>query len=199
MLTNDATDNKPGDNQGPAQAITLNKAYEFQGVEAKWLNEWAQAGLSIATMDETRPCFSMVIPPPNVTGVLHIGHALNNTLQDILIRYKRMDGFNTLWVPGTDHAGIATQNVVERQLAQEGLSRHDIGREAFIQRVWEWKAKSGGRILEQLKRLGCSCDWSRERFTLDQGLSQAVKEVFVRLYQEGLIYKGDYIINWCPR
>ena len=199
MLTNDATDNKPGDNQGPAQAITLNKAYEFQGVEAKWLNEWAQAGLSIATMDETRPCFSMVIPPPNVTGVLHIGHALNNTLQDILIRYKRMDGFNTLWVPGTDHAGIATQNVVERQLAQEGLSRHDIGREAFIQRIWEWKAKSGGRILEQLKRLGCSCDWSRERFTLDQGLSQAVKEVFVRLYQEGLIYKGDYIINWCPR
>ncbi|MEZ0329187.1 MAG: valine--tRNA ligase [Dissulfuribacterales bacterium] len=181
------------------QTAPIDKSYEFQEVEAKWLNDWAQAGLSIATMDSTKPCFSMVIPPPNVTGVLHIGHALNNTLQDILIRYKRMDGYNTLWVPGTDHAGIATQNVVERQLAQEGLSRHKLGREAFIQRVWEWKAKSGGRILEQLKRLGCSCDWSRERFTFDEGLSLAVKEVFVRLYEEGLIYKGDYIINWCPR
>ncbi len=182
-----------------SQIASIDKSYEFHGVEAKWLNDWAQAGLSIATMNETRPSFSMVIPPPNVTGVLHIGHALNNTLQDILVRYKRMDGYNTLWVPGTDHAGIATQNVVERQLAQEGLSRHDMGREAFIQRVWEWKAKSGGRILEQLKRLGCSCDWSRERFTFDEGLSLAVKEVFVRLYEEGLIYKGDYIINWCPR
>jgi valyl-tRNA synthetase len=141
----------------------------------------------------------MVIPPPNVTGVLHIGHALNNTLQDILVRYKRMDGYNTIWVPGTDHAGIATQIVVERRLNSEGRSRHDFGREKFIKKVWEWKASSGGRIIEQLKGLGCSCDWSRERFTMDEGLSRAVKEVFVRLYEEGLIYRGNYIINWCPR
>ena len=128
-----------------------------------------------------------------------MGHALNNTLQDILIRFKRMDGFDALWMPGTDHAGIATQNVVERQLAAEGKDRHALGRDAFIKRVWEWKATSGGHIITQLKRLGCSCDWSRERFTMDEGLSRAVREVFVRLYEEGLIYKGDYIINWCPR
>ncbi len=145
------------------------------------------------------PVSSIVIPPPNVTGVLHMGHALNNTLQDILVRFKRMDGFDALWMPGTDHAGIATQNVVERQLAAEGKDRHALGRDAFIKRVWEWKAKSGGQIITQLKRLGCSCDWSRERFTMDEGLSRAVREVFVRLYEEGLIYKGDYIINWCPR
>ncbi len=177
----------------------LSKAYDFKGVETKWYDKWMEQGLFIATMDKDKPNFSMVIPPPNVTGVLHIGHALNNTLQDILVRYKRMDGYNTLWVPGTDHAGIATQNVVERQIAQEGLTRHDLGRDKFIERVWDWKAKSGGRIIEQLKRLGCSCDWSRERFTMDEGLSRAVREVFVRLYEEGLIYKGDYIINWCPR
>ncbi len=177
----------------------LPKAYNFRGVETKWYDQWMKNSLFVATMDEDKPNFSMVIPPPNVTGVLHIGHALNNTLQDILVRYKRMDGYNTLWVPGTDHAGIATQNVVERQIAQEGLTRYDLGREKFIERVWEWKAKSGGRIIEQLKRLGCSCDWSRQRFTMDEGLSRAVREVFVRLYEEGLIYKGDYIINWCPR
>ena len=128
-----------------------------------------------------------------------MGHALNNTLQDILIRYKRMSGFDALWMPGMDHAGIATQNVVERMLAKEGKDRNQLGREAFIARVWQWKAESGGTILNQLKRLGCSCDWSRERFTLDEGLSRAVREVFVRLFEEGLIYKGDYIINWCPR
>ncbi len=128
-----------------------------------------------------------------------MGHALNNTLQDIVVRFKRMSGFNTLWLPGTDHAGIATQNVVERELAKEGLSAEGIGRDAFIERVWEWKEKSGGIIIEQLKRLGASCDWSRERFTMDEGLSRAVREVFVRLYEEGLIYRGDYIINWCPR
>ena len=177
----------------------LPKAYDFKGVETKWYDQWMEKGLFVATMDKDRPSFSMVIPPPNVTGVLHIGHALNNTLQDVLVRYKRMDGYNTLWVPGTDHAGIATQNVVERQIAQEGLGRYDLGREKFIERVWEWKAKSGGRIIEQLKRLGCSCDWSRERFTMDEGLSRAVREVFVQLYEEGLIYQGDYIINWCPR
>ncbi len=182
-----------------ADSNLLPKAYDFRGVETKWYELWMDNRLFEATLDEDKPCFSMVIPPPNVTGVLHIGHALNNTLQDILVRYKRMDGYNTLWVPGTDHAGIATQNVVERQIAKEGLSRYDLGREKFIERVWQWKAKSGGRIIEQLKRLGCSCDWSRERFTMDEGLSKAVREVFVRLYEEGLIYRGDYIINWCPR
>jgi valyl-tRNA synthetase len=141
----------------------------------------------------------MVIPPPNVTGSLHMGHALNNTLQDILARYKRMDGYQVLWVPGTDHAGIATQNVVERLLLQEGTDRWALGREKFIERTWTWKAESGGQIVNQLKVLGASCDWSRERFTMDAGLSRAVREVFVRLYEEGLIYRGRYLINWCPR
>jgi valyl-tRNA synthetase len=182
-----------------AHGIKLDKAYQFRDVESRWYGEWLEKGLFVAETDPDRPCFSMVIPPPNVTGVLHIGHALNNTMQDILARYKRMDGFNTLWVPGTDHAGIATQNVVERQIAAEGLTRDDLGREKFIERVWEWKKNSGGTIIEQLKRLGCSCDWSRERFTMDEGLSRAVREVFVSLYEEGLVYQGDYIINWCPR
>ncbi len=141
----------------------------------------------------------MVIPPPNITGSLHLGHALNNTLQDVLCRWKRMDGFNTLWVPGTDHAGIATQNVVERQLQAEGSDRHAVGREAFLERVWRWRDSSGGTIVDQLKRLGVSCDWSRERFTMDDGLSRAVREVFVRLYEKGLIYRDRYLINWCPR
>ena len=191
--------NKDSKNKEIQTGAALPKAYEFHEVESKWYKEWMDRQLFVATMDPDKPSFSMVIPPPNVTGVLHIGHALNNTLQDILVRYKRMDGYNTLWVPGTDHAGIATQNVVERQLAEEGLTRHDLGREKFIERVWKWKAESGGRIIEQLKRLGCSCDWSRERFTMDEGLSKAVVEVFVKLYEEGLIYRGDYIINWCPR
>jgi len=143
--------------------------------------------------------FCIVIPPPNVTGILHMGHALNVTLQDIMIRYRRMQGYNTLWMPGMDHAGIATQNVVEQELAREGLNRHDLGREKFIERVWQWKEKYGGIILEQLKRLGASCDWERQRFTMDEGLSRAVREVFVRLYRDGLIYQGDYIVNWCPR
>ena len=177
----------------------LAKAYEFTDIEKKWYQKWQDDKNFRATMDEDKPSFSIVIPPPNVTGVLHVGHALNNTMQDILIRYKRMMGFNTVWIPGTDHAGIATQNVVERQLAAEDLSRHDIGRDEFIKRVWKWKAESGGQIINQLKRLGCSCDWERERFTMDEGLSKAVRTVFNRLYQEGLIYRGDYIINWCPR
>jgi valyl-tRNA synthetase len=180
-------------------AEILEKVYDPQRIEAKWYTYWEGQGFFHAKADGAKPGFSMVIPPPNVTGVLHMGHALNNTLQDILVRFKRMDGFDALWMPGTDHAGIATQNVVERQLAAEGKDRHALGREAFIKRVWEWKAKSGGQIITQLKRLGCSCDWSRERFTMDAGLSRAVREVFVRLYEEGLIYKGDYIINWCPR
>lgn len=178
---------------------TLAKSYEFDNVEEKWLERWNTAGSFSAKMDAGKPSFSVVIPPPNVTGVLHVGHALNNTMQDVLVRYHRMCGDNTLWVPGTDHAGIATQNVVERQLATEGKTRHDLGREAFIDRVWEWRKEKGGTIINQLKRLGASCDWERERFTMDEGLSTAVREAFVRLYKEGLIYKGDYIVNWCPR
>ncbi|HBO83464.1 MAG TPA: valine--tRNA ligase [Deltaproteobacteria bacterium] len=177
----------------------LDKVYNPKTVEDKWLKSWLDRNLFFADVSSEKPRFSMVIPPPNITGSLHIGHALNNTLQDILARYKRMKGFNVLWLPGTDHAGIATQNVVERQLAAEGLDRHKIGREKFIERVWKWKEESGGIIVNQLKKLGASCDWSRLRFTMDEGLSRAVKEVFVRLYNEGLIYRGDYIINWCPR
>ena len=177
----------------------LPKTYEPADIEQKWYNFWLDNKLFRAGEARTGKEYSIVIPPPNVTGSLHMGHALNNTLQDILIRYYRMNGFNTLWMPGMDHAGIATQNVVERQLAEEGLRREDLGREKFIERVWAWKEHSGGVIINQLKRLGCSCDWDRERFTMDEGLSRAVREVFVRLYEEGLIYKGDYIVNWCPR
>jgi valyl-tRNA synthetase len=175
------------------------KVYDPHRVEDKWYTFWEKQNLFRPDENSSRPPFSIVIPPPNVTGSLHMGHALNNTLQDVLARYKRMDGFNVLWLPGTDHAGIATQNVVEKQLAEEGTDRHQLGREAFIQRVWKWKEQFGGHIIKQLKKLGSSCDWSRERFTMDEGLSQAVREVFVRLYREGLIYRGDYIINWCPR
>ncbi len=177
----------------------LSKGYVFSEVEEKWLARWQELGCFSARMEDGKPSFSIVIPPPNVTGVLHVGHALNNTMQDVLTRYHRMCGHNTLWVPGTDHAGIATQNVVEKQLASEGKSRHDLGRDAFIERVWQWREEKGGTIIRQLKRLGCSCDWERERFTMDSGLSAAVREVFVRLYKENLIYKGDYIVNWCPR
>ena len=177
----------------------LDKSYDPHQVEEKWYQYWTEQGYFRADEDSERKAYSIVIPPPNVTGVLHIGHALNNTLQDILIRFKRMEGDNVLWMPGTDHAGIATQNVVEKQLLEEGLDRHDLGREKFIERVWRWKEQSGGTIISQLKKLGASCDWSRERFTMDEGLSEAVKEVFIRLYQEGLIYRSHYIINWCPR
>jgi valyl-tRNA synthetase len=181
------------------QDTLLSKGYQFSAVEEKWLNRWQKNNSFTAKMDEGKPAFSIVIPPPNVTGVLHVGHALNNTLQDILTRYHRMCGDNTLWVPGTDHAGIATQNVVERQLAKEGKTRDDLGRELFIEKVWEWRKEKGGTIIDQLRKLGASCDWQRERFTMDEGLSKAVREVFVRLYRQGLIYKGDYIVNWCPR
>ena len=177
----------------------LPKSYDPKNVEEKWYKFWEENGLFKPDINSKKPPFCMVIPPPNVTGFLHMGHALNNTIQDIVCRYKRMKGFNVLWQPGTDHAGIATQNVVERELAKKGISRHEIGREKFIELVWEWKEKYGNIIINQLKRLGCSCDWSRLRFTMDEGLSRAVKEVFVRLYEEGLIYKDDYIINWCPR
>ncbi len=174
---------------------SLGKVYEPREVEARWYQYWVERGLFRADAASKAKPYSMVIPPPNVTGSLHMGHALNNTLQDILCRFRRMQGYNVLWVPGTDHAGIATQNVVERQLAREGADRHEIGREAFVERVWRWKEEYGGRITSQLKRLGCSCDWSRERFTMDEGLSRAVREVFVRLYEVGLIYRGDRIIN----
>ncbi|MBN2569492.1 MAG: valine--tRNA ligase [Deltaproteobacteria bacterium] len=177
----------------------LKKAYEPRDVEARWYTYWLEEGLFKAADKSDKKPFSIVIPPPNVTGMLHMGHALNNTIQDIIVRYKRMQGFNTLWMPGTDHAGIATQNVVEQELAKENLTRHDIGREKFIERIWQWKERYGGIILNQLQKLGCSCDWSRERFTMDEGLSNAVREVFVRLYNDGLIYQGDYIVNWCPR
>lgn len=181
------------------EAEILEKSYDPKRVEEKWYKIWEERGYFEPTYDKTKPKFSIVIPPPNVTGALHIGHALNNTLQDVLVRYKRMDGYDVLWVPGTDHAGIATQNVVEKELAKEGLTRYDLGREAFLKRVWEWKALYGGKIISQLKKLGASCSWSYERFTMDEGLSRAVREVFVRLWEEGLIYRGDYIINWCPR
>jgi valyl-tRNA synthetase len=184
----------------PSEAESSTKhGYDPRGVEERWYRFWEERSLFHADETSTASPYSIVIPPPNVTGSLHMGHALNNTLQDILIRWHRMQGDNTLWMPGTDHAGIATQNVVERQLAQEGLSRDQIGRETFIRRVWRWKESSGGTIIRQLKTLGASCDWPRERFTMDPGLSEAVKEVFCQLYEAGLIYRGDYIINWCPR
>jgi len=178
---------------------SLPDRYEPAQVEARWYPVWEDRGYFHAVADSARPPYSIVIPPPNVTGSLHWGHALTFTLQDVLIRRKRMDGYNALWMPGMDHAGIATQNVVERQLAEEGKRKEDLGREAFVARVWEWKEQSGGLIINQLKRLGASCDWPRERFTMDAGLSRAVREAFVRLWEEGLIYRGDYIVNWCPR
>jgi valyl-tRNA synthetase len=178
----------------------LGTRYSPVDVEDKWYRHWVEKGYFHAEVDEAKPPFSMVIPPPNVTGHLHLGHALDETLQDILVRWHRMQGHNTVWIPGTDHAGIATQVKVEEHLRQtEGLTRHDLGRDKFLGRVWEWKEKFGGRIISQLQRLGSSCDWDRERFTMDEGCSRAVREVFVRLYNKGLIYKGRRIINWCPR
>ena len=178
---------------------TLPKTYDPDPVESKWYDEWEKRGLFNADVDEEKKAFTIVIPPPNVTGSLHIGHAFNHTFQDIICRYKRMSGYNVLWLPGTDHAGIATQNVVERKLASEGISREDLGREEFVKKVWEWKTEYGDRIINQQKRLGDSCDWRRLRFTMDEGLSKAVRAVFVRLYKKGLIYRGKYLINWCPR
>ncbi|MGE5423107.1 MAG: valine--tRNA ligase [Ignavibacteriales bacterium] len=177
----------------------ISKIYDSQAVESKWYDVWMEQRYFEPTKSEVAPNFSIVMPPPNVTGSLHLGHALDNTLQDILARWRRMQGYNVLWLPGTDHAGIATQAKVEESLAEEGLSRHDLGREAFLERVWDWKRKYGSRITSQLKMLGASCDWSRERFTMDEGCSRAVREVFVSLYNKELIYRGDYIINWCPR
>ena len=180
----------------------LPKSYEPGAIETRWADYWIAEKLFSAptpAAGETRPVFTLLLPPPNVTGRLHMGHMLNQTQMDIIVRWHRMRGFLTLWLPGTDHAGIATQMMVERQLASEGKSRRDMTREAFIERVWEWKRHYGGAILEQMKRLGASVDWDREYFTMDENLSRAVREVFVRLYEEGLIYRGKYIVNWCPR
>ncbi len=184
----------------------LSKTYDPKNVEEKWYQHWEKSGYFRAEAnEETKKAkeegktFSIVMPPPNVTGSLHLGHALDNTLQDILTRWRRMQGYETLWLPGTDHAGIATQAKVEGQLAKEGTSKYDIGREKFLERVWEWKKQYGDHITKQLRKLGTSCDWERERFTLDEGCSRAVREVFVRLYEKGLIYQGNYIINWCPQ
>ncbi len=177
----------------------LEKVYNPQEFEDRIYDFWLKGRYFHSEPDESKEPFTIVIPPPNVTGQLHMGHALDETLQDILIRYKRMQGFNALWVPGTDHAGIATQIKVEEVLRkEEGLTRYDLGREKFLERVWDWKKMYGDRIINQLKKLGSSCDWDRERFTMDEGCSKAVKEVFVNLYEKGLIYKGNRIINWCP-
>ena len=183
---------------------TMDKTYRPAEVEARRYREWEESGAFACAVsagreaDGARP-YSIVIPPPNVTGSLHMGHALNNTLQDVLIRFARMRGRDALWQPGTDHAGIATQMVVERQLAAEGKTRHDLGREAFIDRIWSWKAESGGAITGQLRRLGASCDWHRERFTMDDGLSAAVRRVFVTLYKEGVVYRDKRLVNWDPK
>ncbi len=177
----------------------LSAQYNPKEVEEKWAGLWARTPLFHASVNPDKEHFTIVIPPPNVTGILHMGHALNNTLQDILIRMRRMQGCEALWMPGTDHAGIATQNVVERQIAKEGLTRGQMGREKFLEKVWEWKENYGSTIINQLKRLGATCDWQRERFTMDEGYSRAITEVFVSLYEKDLIYQGDYIINWCPR
>ena len=177
----------------------LTKVFDHATVDPKWYAFWEELGAFRADPSSGRPPFSMVLPPPNVTGWLHIGHALNQTVPDVVARWKRMQGYDVLWLPGTDHAGIATQNVVEKQLAAEGKTRHDLGREAFEARVWEWVKKSHGTITSQMRQLGTSVDWSRERFTLDESLSRAVRRVFVALHQEGLIYRGTYLVSWCPR
>lgn len=182
-----------------ADMNNLASVYEPQDVEGKWYAFWRGNNYFAPSDDYTKKPFSIVMPPPNVTGSLHLGHALDNTLQDILTRWRRMQGYNALWLPGTDHAGIATQARVEEALAKEGLTKHDLGREKFLDKVWEWKHLYGDRITKQLSLLGSSCDWSRERFTMDEGCSKAVREVFVNLYEKDLIYQGDYIINWCPR
>lgn len=177
----------------------ISKVYRPKEVEDRWYRFWEENKYFQPKTEPTKTPYVISIPPPNITGILHMGHALNNTLQDILIRWKRMDGVPTLWVPGTDHAGIATQNVVEQELARQGLRRQDLGREKFLERVWRWRDEYGRTIIQQLKKIGCSCDWTRERFTLDEGCSKAVEEVFIRLYKKGLIYRGSFIVNWCPR
>src|SRR5918999_2186341 len=180
-------------------AGTMATAYEPAEVEGRRYAEWLERGYFHAEPNPDRKPFCIVLPPPNVTGALHMGHALDHTLQDITIRRKRMQGFETLWLPGTDHAGIGTEVLVRRQLEDDGIDIQELGREGFLERVWQWKERYGGRIVEQMKRLGNSCDWDRLRFTMDEGLRHAVRVAFVRLYDDGLIYRGERIINWCPR
>ncbi|HEY6807169.1 MAG TPA: class I tRNA ligase family protein, partial [Gemmatimonadales bacterium] len=183
----------------PAPAFALPPQYDPSAVETALYGRWSDAGVFQPSAEAARAPYVIVIPPPNVTAVLHMGHGLNNTIQDALIRFERMRGRAALWLPGTDHAGIATQNVVEKQLQQEGKTRFDLGREAFVERVWAFVRETGSTILEQLKTIGCSCDWTRTRFTLDPAMSRAVREVFVRLWEEQLIYRGHRVIHWCPR
>ncbi|MEY3875461.1 MAG: hypothetical protein RIR50_632, partial [Pseudomonadota bacterium] len=176
----------------------LAKSFEPSQIEAQWGPEWEKRGIATATLDDKKDSFCIQLPPPNVTGTLHMGHAFNQTIMDGLARHARMSGQNTLWVPGTDHAGIATQIVVERQLDAQKVSRHDLGREKFLEKVWAWKEQSGSTITRQIRRLGASIDWSREYFTMDEKMSKAVVEVFVSLYEQGLIYRGKRLVNWDP-
>lgn len=176
----------------------LAKVYDPKQVEDRTYQFWLDGGYFHATVDKRKRPYTIMIPPPNITGQLHMGHALDNTLQDILIRFRRMQGYSALWMPGTDHASIATEAKIVEAMKKEGLTKEDLGREKFLERAWEWKRQYGGRIIEQLKKLGSSCDWERERFTLDEGCSKAVNTVFTRLYEKGLIYRGNRIINWCP-
>ena len=176
----------------------LAKTYDPKGIEDRLYQKWLDKKYFHAEVDHSKTPFTIVIPPPNITGKLHMGHALDNTMQDILIRFKRMQGYNALWQPGTDHASIATEVKIIETLKEQGIDKHDLGRDKFLERAWDWKEKYGGTIIGQLKKLGCSCDWDRERFTLDEGCSKAVRKVFADLYKEGLIYRGERIINWGP-
>ncbi|MCM1552409.1 MAG: class I tRNA ligase family protein, partial [Butyrivibrio sp.] len=176
----------------------LAKTYDPKGIEDKLYQKWLDNKYFHAKVDHSKTPFTIVIPPPNITGQLHMGHALDNTMQDILIRFKRMQGYNALWQPGTDHASIATEVKIIEKLKEEGIDKHDLGREKFLERAWDWKKEYGGRIISQLKKLGSSCDWDRERFTMDEGCNRAVTEVFVKMHEKGYIYKGARIINWCP-
>ena len=179
-------------------ATEMNKTYNPAEIEDRLYQKWLDKKYFHAEVDRSKKPFTIVMPPPNITGQLHMGHALDNTLQDILIRFKRMQGYNALWQPGTDHASIATEVKVINALKEEGIEKEDLGREGFLKRTWEWKKEYGGRIVSQLKKLGSSADWDRERFTLDEGCSKAVEEVFIKLYEKGYIYRGSRIINWCP-
>ena len=177
----------------------LAKTYDPKQIEEKMYEKWCENKYFHAEVDRSKKPFTTVMPPPNITGKLHMGHALDNTLQDILIRYKRMEGYNALWIPGTDHAAISTEVKVTNQLKEEGIDKKELGREGFLERTWQWKEEYAGTIENQLKKLGISCDWDRERFTMDEGCSKAVEEVFISLYEKGYIYKGSRIINWCPK
>ena len=177
----------------------LSKVYNPKEVESRLYKSWEEKGLFKAEVDKNKKSYTIVMPPPNITGRLHMGHALDDTMQDTIIRYKRMQGYSALWVPGTDHSAIATEAKIVEKMREEGISKEEIGREEFLKRAWAWKKEYGGNIVKQIKKLGSSCDWSRKRFTMDEGCSKAVREFFVKLYNEGLIYRGERIINWCPK